>query len=321
MSPKFGPKSIYNDLINKAFIYSIDFFRQNYLEFLDECGMFRAPRNKGEKETCDGYAKNSSFWESSCKNGTNGYFCDEAATISPLSTILKMINGCDLYENIGDLDFFYQDNYWQVGELSAKHLVLATGSKLLVKDEPYLKIKPIFGEKLEAKSDNGTDYHLHRSCSISAKRDGRIFIGATHIPSWRFEDSEELFELHRQKLIDEASLLLGETPKIIGIYGGFRSSTTDYFPIVGEVINSSQTLKIFPAIYHGVNVSSDRFVYHKNLWIHGGHGARGFVLAPYTAKQLYLQMFEPDTKVADKEIMLSRQFIRYARKLGSKISS
>ncbi|MDR0467308.1 MAG: hypothetical protein LBG67_00480, partial [Campylobacteraceae bacterium] len=108
-----------------------------------------------------------------------------------------------------------------------------------------------------------------------------------------------------------------ENVETVSISNGFRSSTTDYFPIVSEVINSKETLKKFPEIFHGVRVDEEKFIFHKNLWLHTGHGARGFVLAPYTAKELYFQMFEKEN-FKEKEITLCRQLIRYARKQNHK---
>lgn len=317
LSPKFGPKSNYNELINRAYEYSINFFRNNYKEFLNECGMLRLPRSTDEEFTCKEYLKNSYFWEEKELCGFNGYFCKSAATIDPYPTLIKMLENCEYKENVHNISFTCKENFWEIGEYKAKHLVLATGSKMLIQNEPYIKIKPIFGQKLEAKTKGGYDFHIHRKCSVSAKADGKVFVGATHIPSWRFEDNEELFGLHRQKLIDEAKALLKEDIEVTNISGGFRSSTTDYFPIAGEVINMSETLKKFPSIYHGVKVNEDNFVYQKNLWIHTGHGARGFVLAPYTARELYFQMFDKE-KFTEKEITLSRQLIRYARKIKFK---
>lgn len=314
LSPKFGPKSIYNELINRAFEYSIKFFENSYEEFLNQSGMLRLPRNKEEEIVCKEYAKNSIFWKNREISGFDGYFCENAATIDPLPTLLKMLEDCEFKENVGNLDFVQKDGVWQVGVHEAEHLVLATGSKLLIEDEPYIKIKPIFGQKLEAKIKNGYDFHIHRKCSVSAKVEDRVFVGATHVPSWRYEDDENLFALHRQKLIDEAEDLLKENIEIKSIVSGFRSSTTDYFPIASEVINMKETLKNFPKLCHGVKVDEEKFIYHRNLWLHTGHGARGFVLAPYTAKELYLQIYDKE-KAKIKEITLNRQLVRYARRI------
>lgn len=314
LSPKFGPKSNYNDLINRAFIYSLEFFKNGYSEFLNECGMLRLPRDKEEELTCEDYLKSSDFWEKKEMDGYSGYFCKNAATIDPYPTLLKMLKEVDFKEDIKEKSVTCRGDFWQIGEYKAKHLVLATGSKLLIKDEPYIKIKPIFGQKLEAKSKNGYNFHIHRRCSVSAKVGEKVLVGATHIPSWRFENKEELFKEHRDKLEAEANLLLKNDIEVLGYESGYRSSTTDYFPIAGKVIKSSQTLKNFPSIYHGVSIDEENFTYYNNLWIHTGHGARAFVLAPYTARELYYQMFEEE-RFSEKEITLSRQLIRYARKI------
>lgn len=315
LSPKFGPKSNYNDFINRAFSYSIDFYKKQYSEFLNNSGMLRLAKNEQEEPTCEEYMKNSSFWKKSKFNNKVGYFCKEAAIIEPLPTLLKMLKNCDFKENVENIRFSYKNNNWHVNEFCAKHLVLATGSRLLIKNEPYIKVKPIFGQKIEASTKPLThNFSIHRQCSISPYKDDKIFIGATHIPSWRYQEDENLFEQHRQKLIEEAKFLLQGNIDILSISSGFRSSTTDYFPLCGKIIKMQETLNKFPLLRHGVMVDESKFLYYKNLWLHTGHGARGFVLAPYTSRELYCQMFFPeDTK--ELEITLKRQLIRYLRRV------
>ncbi|MFV0481380.1 MAG: FAD-dependent oxidoreductase [Campylobacteraceae bacterium] len=312
LSPKFGPKSSYNDFINRAYIYSLDFYKENFPHLLNESGMLRIPRNEEEKLTCKEYASNSIFW----KKKENGYFCESVATIKSLPTILEMIKNCDIFLGEEVKSFERKDDIWYINDdIETKHLVLATGANLLI-NEPYLHVKPIFGQRLEAYTKKGLNYNIHRSCSVSAVNDENIvYIGASHIPSWRYENSEILFDAAKQKLIDEANSLLDDSVEVISEIRGFRSSTLDYFPFVGEVINAKKTLEENRPLYHGLKVKEDKYTYYKNLWIHTGHGARGFVLSPYTAKQLYAQMFNDEIDIEEKEITLGRAIIRYARKI------
>jgi glycine/D-amino acid oxidase-like deaminating enzyme len=308
LSPKFGPKSAYSEFVNRAFLYSMDFYRKDFNEFLDECGMLRMARDKDEINKCEGYTKDSPFWIKEM----NGYRCTEAGLISPLDTIKKMVSFADFYENSEVREFCYEDESWSVGSIRAKHLVLASGAKSLFK-EPYLRIKAIFGQKLEAKSKNGFDFGIHRKCSISPIKDGIVHIGASHIASWRYKESEELFERYKNALVCEAEELLGNRVSVIKESRGFRSSTADFFPYCGQIIDSKKTLMKTPNLTSGALADEREFIYHKNLWIHQGHGARGFVLAPYTAFHLIKQIL---CEKSDEEyIGLKRAFLRHARRL------
>jgi tRNA 5-methylaminomethyl-2-thiouridine biosynthesis bifunctional protein len=269
--------------------------------------MLRLSRSEEEDAKCDGYAKSSPFW----RKEKGGYWCEDAAVISPYESIKKMASGADLYEKIQVEEFFYEDECWNIGDVRARHLVLASGAKLL-HDEPYLYIKAIFGQKIEAESQNGFDFALHRKCSVSPLRGGKVQVGASHIPNWRYKQDEELFAEHRNKLIAEAEELLGGKINVISESRGFRSATMDFFPYCGQVINAYGSILKIPNLIHGFLPSKKEFVYRPNLWLHQGHGARGFVLAPYTAAHLIKQILGRQSD--EESIGLERAFLRYVRK-------
>jgi tRNA 5-methylaminomethyl-2-thiouridine biosynthesis bifunctional protein len=312
LSPKFGPKSSYSSLVNRAFNYSVDFYKKNFDEFLHVCGMLRLARDKEEEAKCDSYVEDSDFWIK--KDG--GYWCENAATISTFETIKKMASFADNYYKSEAKDFYYQDDCWNIGDIKAKHLILASGARLLL-NEPYLYVKSIFGQRLEACVEKGFDFSVHRKCSIGPFIEGKVQIGASHIPSWRYQDSETLFGEYRDRLIQEAQDILQSKIAVNAEYRGFRSSTIDFFPYCGQVINAKETLAKIPHLIYGAAADEKEFIYHKNLWLHQGHGARGFVLAPYTAMHLIRQIL--NKKSDENEIKLVRAFIRYARKAKSKL--
>jgi tRNA 5-methylaminomethyl-2-thiouridine biosynthesis bifunctional protein len=306
LSPKFGPKSSYNELINRAFLYSIEFYGKNFRSFLNECGMLRVARSVEERDKCDSYAKNSDFWQ---KN-KDGYWCKKAGLISP-QVMFKMSEFADDYV-IGDgSSFFYENEIWNIAGFMAKHLVLSCGFVSLI-NEPYIRIKPIFGQKLEVRADKGFDFCIHRKCSVSPFVNGIVHIGASHMPNWRYNEDVALFANERKKLLSEAEDILGQKVEFISESRGFRSATTDFFPYCGQVIDTKKTLMKFPNLIHGVNIDKKEFAYRPNLWIHQGHGARGFVLAPYTAKYLIDEILGCDSKETD--ILPTRAFMRYVRR-------
>ena len=131
-----------------------------------------------------------------------------------------------------------------------------------------------------------------------------------------------LNELYKNNLqsIDKEKLIK-QIPNIINLKNvkikshkiGVRACSIDYFPIIGEVINSIKTLTKYPHIKNGTKVSPKDLQYHQNLFIFTGLGSRGFVLAPYLAKKLVDNIY--DNISLDDKITPYRLFIKYIRKI------
>ncbi|WP_459886744.1 NAD(P)/FAD-dependent oxidoreductase [Caminibacter profundus] len=220
-----------------------------------------------------------------------------------------------------------KDNFWIINDLiKTKNIILATGYEELI-DIPYIKIRPIWGEKIEINGkwkmkneklkkgvpEKSTDFlgcYFHKNCSVGLI-DGILKIGATHKRDCKNckENLEEAYELIKKakEIIDISEY------KILDIKGGFRASSVDYFPVVGKIIDIRKTLLEDKHIVKG-DVPKKIF-YIDGLYIINGMGARGFSNAYICAKKLrdYIEKNEKlgilDTK---------RLFIKWARKEGEK---
>ena len=114
-------------------------------------------------------------------------------------------------------------------------------------------------------------------------------------------------------LLQKASDIINlENIKLIDAKAGARACSVDYFPIVGSLIDSSKTIEEFPYLINGTNVQDDRFTKIENLYIINGVGGRGYVLAPFLAKQLYNHIIK-DEKLYDI-ITPNRLFKRWVKK-------
>ena len=60
---------------------------------------------------------------------------------------------------------------------------------------------------------------------------------------------------------------------------------------------SKKTLEEFPYLVNGTHVETKRFTRFKNAYLLTGVGGRGFVLAPYLAKELVNYIIKNDTKL------------------------
>jgi len=96
------------------------------------------------------------------------------------------------------------------------------------------------------------------------------------------------------------------------IKGGFRPSSIDYFPIIGQVLDIKKNIKRYPSIKNGTKIPKDKLFYMDNIYIHTAHGGRGFVTAPYSAKILTEHIF--CKKDIDNKLDSSRFFYKAFRK-------
>ncbi|NPA60382.1 MAG: hypothetical protein GXO30_08000, partial [Epsilonproteobacteria bacterium] len=99
---------------------------------------------------------------------------------------------------------------------------------------------------------------------------------------------------------------------ILKQYIGDRTSTNDYFPILGEVIDANSTIEAYPYITKGSKVPTCKYVKHENLYLHIALSSRGFVTAPYNAKLLSDLIL--DKKEIDERLSPTRLFRKWARR-------
>ena len=201
----------------------------------------------------------------------------------------------------------YQDNYWLLnGKIKAKSIILTTGYDTTLLDEKYIKIRPVWGRRIDVNTSTSLMYNYHKSCSISKSKDGIVSIGATH-----HRDKEDIKNTQKDidELLSKASDILNlDDVKVVNECFGARASSFDYLPIVGDVINSTETIKQYPYLKNGTKVPNNLFSKYNNLYMINGVGGRGFVLSPYLSKILVDYLLE--NKNIDDKIKTDRLFIK-----------
>ncbi|MEA3315815.1 MAG: D-amino-acid oxidase, partial [Campylobacterota bacterium] len=157
--------------------------------------------------------------------------------------------------------------------------------------------------------------NFHKECSISksfeiSNNRYKISIGATHS---RDEDTIHNIKEQNQLLLEKAKSITNLNDiDIVKEYYGARACSIDYFPFIGEIIDSTETLKEFPHLKNGTYVNPNRFSRFDNLYILNGVGGRGFVLAPYLSNILVEYLC--NDKDIDDNIKIDRLFIRDVKK-------
>jgi tRNA 5-methylaminomethyl-2-thiouridine biosynthesis bifunctional protein len=211
----------------------------------------------------------------------------------------------------------YVDGVWQIGDIRAKRIVLATGSYDLVAEMPYLQLRRVWGHRIDIKTTTKVPYSMHHHLSISPSSDeGTLAIGATHNLHYNpFGDEPYDLESGREELLEKAlkSVKL-ENVEVLKDYVGLRSGSNDYLPIVGQIVDADKTMDGNFDSAALKKMSDKSFTCFPELYMINGTGGYGFVLAPYLAKQL--SAYITDKTALDPELIPSRFFRRWAKKQG-----
>jgi tRNA 5-methylaminomethyl-2-thiouridine biosynthesis bifunctional protein len=232
----------------------------------------------------------------------NGGVVDVPPVLEFLTAKVKKV-----FEKVEEIK--YADEVWKVNSFQAKHLILATGAfPQNFLNEEFIKIRPVWGERLDIETDKKLTQIVHKKISVSQTVNGIVRVGATHFRNIfeRESNKKEQIELCN----DAKKIAEFNNCKIIKVYSGVRSASFDYFPIIGQIVNSKETIAKFPQLKHGRKYSEKEFIFYPNLTIFNGMGGYGFSLAPYLAN-LFVQNNLP------KNVIPTRYFTRWVKKINN----
>jgi len=331
LSPLPGKQNSYNNLVNKALDFSINFYEELAPESVTKEGVLRVPTDNFSKEKLQNNDIAYEYFDStklqnisSDFKNIDGYFYKNAAVIEPIGICNKMTQGCDFYKkNIDELIF--KDDMYTIDEIKAKNIILTQGVSKPLVHHPYIEIAPIFGLRVDAKTTTKVPFNIHKSISISVnKDDNTIAIGATH----ERHDSSQIectttcdkciFYVDHEKeqinsLLEKAKELVDlKDLEVVRTYKGARATIKSYFPVIGKIVDSEKTLQKHPSIKNGTKISQELLEYYPNLYIINALGSRGFVFGPYLAKILSENILNGDE--IPKEISTQKLFYKAARK-------
>ena len=336
LSPLLGKANDLKSLVTEALRYSVEFYKQNAEEFITNKGIVRIPKDDIDDKKFQGYIPHLEFLYQ--KKG-DGYFFDIGSQVNSIKTCEILSKDIEKRFNIDIEKMEFKDDTWILNDtLQTKNVILTTGADITLIDEDYFKIRPVWGQKIDIETSTQVNSNFHKVCSISSSKalpNGKyqVTIGATHnvfncdhkicsyclkIPNIsdkpRYTCSSEFVQKDTKKLLELASDIMElEDVKVLNTRIGARASSGDYFPMVGSLINSKETLLKYPYIKKGSKVPTKDFIRYKNLFVLNGVGGRGFVLSPYLAKQLV--DFIVSSKDISKNITTDRLFQRWARRL------
>lgn len=336
LSPLLGKPNKFKDLVTTSLNFSINFYKENFPEIINQCGVVRIPKNNEDREKFESYKPYMDF---AYKEEGNGYFFEIGAQINAqiaCEALAKDVEKLLDYE----VNFIKKDEEsWLINrKIRAKKLILATGADIEFIEEEYFQIRAVWGQKIDIYTTTCINKNYHKACSISAskfdeqKEKNIVSIGATH---HRLDCSVQDCNLcikgsninktsshgytldtsnsDTKELLEKANdILTLEDVEVCDIKVGVRASSVDYFPMVGELVDSKATIEKFPHLKNGSHIKDEMLLQYENLYVLNGIGGRGFVLSPYLANQLVNHLVK-NNKIQE-EITTHRLFKRWVKK-------
>ena len=326
ISPKFSKKGELRELLNDAFLYSMDFYEKNFPAFFTKAPLIHIAKDSQSSEILTIYKQTTPLKEktiSSVMLNSLKDYAKEQEKICLDTGIVDADGICNnMCENIAFINekvtsLVYKDSNWIINETYIiKDVVLATGAYEKIIDEPYINLRGIWGHRIDIKTSTKNNYSIHQDVSISPTKNGISAIGATHNVHYHPQITKEPYNIlkGREELLYKMYKTVNlKDVEVIKDYTGLRSGTVDYMPLLGDVVISKKTLQNKTIRFDTKKVDYTKYDYYPNLYIINGSGGYGFVLAPYLAKILSEHILK--NKPITKTLLPARFFARWARRL------
>ncbi len=317
VSPKIGKGSELQRLTNEAFDFAKEFYLHHFPQHFSQTGVIRIPKDKEDAEKFNEYEvhneakrkllSDKELHNLGLKDHLESFLFEEAGVCDAPKMCEAILAEID-YEQHELTTLHYKDDCWTVGEYCATSLLLATGYENKYFDMRYMGVKGTWGSRGDYSSDLKLDHSMHKRISVSSNIDGIIKIGATHDQDTDIcikcdgEPLKRLFDV-ASTMVDTSDFQIKET------FCGMRSGSKDYFPLVGDVVDTYHMLKNYPKILKGAKPELKKI---ENLYICNGLGGRGFVFAPMMGKMLAEHIV--DNKAIDPRVHPDRLFLKWCRK-------
>ncbi|WP_434581576.1 FAD-binding oxidoreductase [Sulfurimonas sp. NW15] len=325
ISPKFSKAGELKELLQEAFVYSYDFYDKNFPLTFTKAQLVHIAKEEADDAGLDVYKQSAPlplqnipldlYSQLSAEAKKRESVSIDAGVVDAQKVCSDMSCGATFVQEKAET-LVFDDEYWVINEsYSAKNVVLATGAYDMLIKEPYIKLRGVWGHRIDVTTTTQNCCSVHQHVSISPSKNGKIAIGATHNVHYHPEKNQEAYnaEQGRAELLKKASQTMQlENVKVIKDYTGLRSGSFDYLPIIGSLVLSSETLLTCKGSLHTKKPDYSEYVYYPNLFMINGSGGYGFVLAPYLAKILTEHILHG--KNISERISPARFFARWAKK-------
>jgi len=256
LNPKVGKKGPLNDLVNSAMEFSIKLYKSQFSDLFYPAPLFH-------------YGDNDEVIK-----------IENAGVVDPIPLLNRFTENVDV-EFIEVKEPTFDGENWIVENFKSKNIFITTGAYPNFLKEQSIHIRPVWGQRIDIELDRELTEIRHREVSISQTVNGYVRIGATH---HRDIFSRDMSEEDSREILKKASFFSEiENAKVVKSYGGVRSASIDYFPLIGKVPNTEESLKNYPTVKRGAKVKPEDLSYFPNLFMFSGLGGYGYSLSPYLA--------------------------------------
>jgi tRNA 5-methylaminomethyl-2-thiouridine biosynthesis bifunctional protein len=239
---------------------------------------------------------------------------ENSGVIEPLPTLNKFLENSSI-KIIDVQNASFEGHLWRVDKFKGRNLFLTTGAFPNFLQEKSITIRPVWGQRIDIEIPQILKTIQHKEVSISQTINNIVKIGATHHRGFLNKNIDEVdtkILLEKGKFISELREQNNNNIKILKTYGGVRSASIDYFPLIGKIPNTAESLKN-SLVKHGAKVLPTYLEYFPNLYIFSGLGGYGFSLAPYLAYN-FVKNFKNRDNFCDKNIAPYRFLIRMVKR-------
>jgi len=316
IAPKFSKAGELKEIIHDAFVYSMKFYEETFPHLFSKVSLIHIAKDEKNAEILKYYKKHTNLKLHNAKNDfKNETVSLEGGIVDAFGMCNAMCKSAKFVKSkVSSL--VYDEGMWIIDEIySAKTVVLATGAYEPIIKEPYIKLRGIWGHRIDVKTTTKNKNSLHQEVSISPSKDGVLAIGATHNIHYHPQTSKEPYNFKegREELLAKASKTIKlEDVEVIKDYTGLRSGSFDYMPLLGSLVISKETCSCGTINFKTKKPNYKEYTYYPNLYMINGNGGYGFVLAPYLANMLSQHILS-DKKISDK-LSPARFFSRWAKK-------
>jgi tRNA 5-methylaminomethyl-2-thiouridine biosynthesis bifunctional protein len=327
IAPKFSKGGELKELLHDAFVYSMEFYEKNFPKLFTKTELLHISKDEESSKILKQYKQNTSLelkepsqsFLSSLSEHAREYehICMDAGMVNAQAMCKAMSKSAKHVEQKVET-LFYDEGLWIINDTySAKSVLLATGAYEALIKEPYIKLRGVWGHRIDIKTSTDNPYSLHQNVSISPSCNDELAIGATHNVNYHPQSASEPYDIKegRAELLEKAGMTLElKDVEVLRDFTGLRSGSFDYIPLLGRVVLSKETLASKDIRFKTKKPDYDEYTYYPNLYMINGNGGYGFVLAPYLAKMLSENILS-GKKISDK-LSPARFFARWAKKLN-----
>ncbi|MEA3372816.1 MAG: FAD-dependent oxidoreductase [Campylobacterota bacterium] len=326
ISPKISKGGPLKALIEEAYLYSLSFFRDNFPQHITLSPQLHIAKYDDDNEKVAYFKTHTNIPVGDVPAESEALLQDAAKAFASVyiknSGVVDTEKTCKRLSD--EAEFFLEEitaiervgEMWRVGPITAEKVVLATGAYIPVVDEAYIKLRAIWGHRINIRTTTTVPHIIHHQVSLAPTTpEGLSAIGATHNVHYHPQLSDERYDMDagRAELIKKATESVKlENIEVVADFVGLRSGSNDYLPLLGRIADTAKSIDLHPELLKGVKVPKEELVYHPNLYMINGVGGYGFVLGPYLAKQLSAHLI--NRSALDEQLDPTRFLYRWAKK-------